>query len=89
MKSLCVAPSSFAITVWRGVRENAQFMEKTKVRITANGKRMGAMGFVYLEREFIGLAYLGLYIYGQLGVNYFLKPLFASVKVNSGWLKLV
>lgn len=69
MKSLFVAPSSLAITVWRGVSENAQFMEKTKVRINVNGKRMGAMGVVYLDREFIALVYLGLYIYGQLGVN--------------------
>ena len=84
MKSLCVAPSSFAITVWRGVSENAQFMEKTKVRINVNGKRMEAMGVVYLDREFIGLVHLGLYIYGQLGANYFLMSLIPSVMVNSG-----
>jgi hypothetical protein len=57
MKSLGVAPSSLAIAAWRIVSENAQFMDKTKIRIVANGKITGTMCVAYLLRVFIGLLF--------------------------------
>ncbi|NBS75551.1 MAG: hypothetical protein EBS66_19010, partial [Betaproteobacteria bacterium] len=53
IKSLCVAPSSLATTACCGVSENAQFMEKTKVMMTANGKSLRLLANAYLWSEFI------------------------------------
>lgn len=57
MKSLGVAPSSLAITAWRGVSENAQFIDKTNIRIVANGKMTGTMCVADLLKVLIGLTF--------------------------------